>query len=316
MNQLSNHIFELYMKVLDKIHFEHWRHYHDIQHINDVMGNTESLVRQLFAIFHDACYEIDSTTNEEASCIYMEEMTKWVINTDIRDTVHRLIMLSKHEYEHYTDLTKSDWNIIKHDLNVFLNKNSDIYNTELSVFKEYQKYDWVEYKQGRIKVLNSFKTKLDGLDHNIDERIKFLETFVPKIGIFAGSFNPFHIGHENILKKASKIFDKVIVAFGKNTEKNTTPENINIPKLKYHQVESYDGLLTDYVKSKTYPVTIIRGLRNGMDLNYELNLANVLRDVNNNVPLDIVYLTCDREYEYISSSVIRELQKFNTNLYV
>lgn len=135
-----------------------------------------------------------------------------------------------------------------------------------------------------------------------------------KVGIFAGSFNPFHVGHKNILEKAERVFDKVIIAIGFNKDKPETGQYQQIKSiLPDHDIEQYGGLLTDYINSKPYPVTLIRGLRNGDDLNYELNLANVLRDVNGGIPLDIAYFTCDREYSHVSSSVVRQLRHFNLN---
>ena len=87
-----------------------------------------------------------------------------------------------------------------------------------------------------------------------------------KIGVYAGSFNPFHKGHYNILCKAEKIFDKVIIARGINPEKNNVL--VPLPKiLDDRPVLSYNGLLTDFMTSlEEENVTLIRGLRNSVDL--------------------------------------------------
>ena len=53
--------------------------------------------------------------------------------------------------------------------------------------------------------------------------------------------------------------------------------------LKYHQVDYYDGLLTDYLDSKNYEMTVIRGLRNGFDLEYEMNQYQILKDLKPNI---------------------------------
>jgi pantetheine-phosphate adenylyltransferase len=131
-----------------------------------------------------------------------------------------------------------------------------------------------------------------------------------KVGIFVGSFNPFHKGHMNVLEKASKTFDKVIVATGRNADKDGVKKvEFNKDALSGHDTITYDGLLTDLLKSFPHEVTLIRGIRSGDDVAYESNLANVLRDLNDGVPLNIHYIMCDREYAHISSSVVREMQK-------
>lgn len=143
---------------------------------------------------------------------------------------------------------------------------------------------------------------------NSELSLEYLESFAPKIAVFAGSFNPFHKGHYNVLQKAEKIFDKVIIAFGKNPEKeergNKIPEAI-----KNRQLESYDGLLTDFISSIGHDVVVIRGLRNSTDFNYEQNQYRYIQEL---MPeIKIVNIFCDKEFEHISSSGIRTLEKYN-----
>lgn len=134
------------------------------------------------------------------------------------------------------------------------------------------------------------------------------------IGIYPGSFNPFHKGHYNILLKAEKIFDRVIVARGINPEK--AKSEWDIPKQVYDIVEvaSYDGLLTDFVLEVMEPlnsndkVTVIRGLRNSVDLQHEMNQYRYFQDLMPN--LQMVSIFCDKEYEHISSSGIRLLKPY------
>ncbi len=129
-----------------------------------------------------------------------------------------------------------------------------------------------------------------------------------KVGVYAGSFNPFHNGHLNILLKAEKIFDKVIIARGINPEKS----NVVVPLpevLDNRSVMQFSGLLTDFVKTLPYEnVTIIRGLRNTTDLQFELNQYRYFQDLMPEV--QVVSIFCDREFEHISSSGIRALSSF------
>jgi pantetheine-phosphate adenylyltransferase len=137
------------------------------------------------------------------------------------------------------------------------------------------------------------------------------------IGVYPGSFNPFHKGHYNILLKAEKIFDKVIVARGINTEKEASVYGMpQIVKDRATCVE-YKGLLTDCLEDiikkeqedvLDAKVTIIRGLRNSVDLQYEMNQYRYFQDLMPSIQM--VSIFCDKEFEHISSSGIRTLQPF------
>jgi pantetheine-phosphate adenylyltransferase len=171
---------------------------------------------------------------------------------------------------------------------------------EKKVFKEYQHLDWSIYRQVRLEFLRSLPKAEAGQ--------LWLVAFEPKIGLFPGSFNPFHKGHYNILTKAEKLFDKVIIAFGNNPDKG--PRAFPIPNtVKNRQILEYSSLLTDLVQSLKYPVTVIRGLRNSTDFQYEQNQYRYMKEL---MPeLFIVNIFCDKEFEHISSSGIRTLQKYN-----
>jgi pantetheine-phosphate adenylyltransferase len=171
---------------------------------------------------------------------------------------------------------------------------------EKKVFKEYQHLDWSVYRQIRLEFLRSLP--------KADAGLLWLDSFEPKIGLFPGSFNPFHKGHYNILTKAEKLFDKVIIAFGNNPDKG--PRSFPIPNtVKNRQILEYSSLLTDLVESLKYPVTVIRGLRNSTDFQYEQNQYRYMKELKPD--LFIVNIFCDKEFEHISSSGIRTLQKYN-----
>mgnify|MGYP003418140255 CR=1 FL=1 len=156
------------------------------------------------------------------------------------------------------------------------------------------------------------------------------------IGIYAGSFNPFHIGHYNILQKAERMFDEVIIAVGNNPAKeqkgtftivNGSVEVItDRPSyevigdfLRNQTVEGYTGYLTDYVKEKMSEVdsdtkfVVIRGLRNGHDLDYEVNQLRVMEDLMGDENLDVVFIPCDKEFEHVSSTMCRQMESIRRN---
>lgn len=173
---------------------------------------------------------------------------------------------------------------------------------EKKSFKDFQYINIQEYKFRRIRFLRSLNQ-----DDKLNNVISFVMQYKPKIGIFAGSFNPFHKGHYNVLIKAEEIFDKVIIAFGQNSDKNkrTWP----IPKtINNREIIQYEGLLTDVIESLGYDVTMIRGLRNSTDFQYEQNQFRYIQEL---LPtIKVVNIFCDKEYEHISSSGIRTLEKF------
>ena len=140
------------------------------------------------------------------------------------------------------------------------------------------------------------------------------------IALFPGSFSKFHIGHLNILRKSQKIFNNVVICIGINQDK-TTP-GLAHPELeeKYKycdylatktgcNVDVYSCFMHELVEKYEklgYNVVVIRGLRNSKDLEYEMNQ---MKFVNNFKKIDVVYITCDVEYEHISSSAIRKIEE-------
>lgn len=186
---------------------------------------------------------------------------------------------------------------------VFKSTIVELMANEITLFKKLQTFDWKIYKQERVVFLVEKNT-----NGKLDSAIAFLNTYQPNIGVYAGSFNPFHKGHFNILQKAEQIFDKVIIAFGKNPDKNE--KQWEIPEIiKNRQLDNYEGLVTDYIDGLGYEVTLIRGLRNIDDFHYEEKQYRYMRDLKPDIKL--VSIFSDIEYDHISSSGIRILEKYN-----
>jgi len=143
------------------------------------------------------------------------------------------------------------------------------------------------------------------------------------LGLYAGSFNPFTVGHLDIVKQAANIFDEVIVAQGNNPSK---PNDVKIPlpskfltSFRSDVVIStrvFNTLLTDLIKeleNDYYNVILVRGLRNGADLEYEQNLITFLKDMH--PTLKSVAFYCDPKFRHISSSALRDIGKFSQEEY-
>lgn len=131
---------------------------------------------------------------------------------------------------------------------------------------------------------------------------------VNRIGVYAGSFNPFHVRHLDIVVQASKIFDSVIIAQGLNPTK-PRPVPLSVSNMPRNCVcIHFDGMLHKYVESLESPdtcVTLIRGIRSGLDLDAENNQRRIMLDLKPD--LKYVYLPCQAELAHVSSSAIRTL---------
>lgn len=204
----------------------------------------------------------------------------------------------------------------KMDHNGLLNGSlADIIEAEKRIYKEYQVFPYKDYIKGKnqfFEMLGNYSI-YKGKNKKLSEYKSFVENRRLNVGVYAGTFNPFHIGHANILRKASLIFDKVIVALGSNPEKNMETMKLDVAiRVPHHEIIQYDCLTTDlldqiakdkYVES----VSLIRGLRNGDDFSYEINMLRFMQDMNPNI--NVVYLISDKKYDHISSSAIRALKQ-------
>ncbi|MCM1153033.1 MAG: pantetheine-phosphate adenylyltransferase [Muribaculum sp.] len=130
--------------------------------------------------------------------------------------------------------------------------------------------------------------------------------------IFPGSFNPFTIGHADIVERALRLFGKVIIAIGYNEHKRGATENlqtrINAIKDIYRDsdrvlVATYSGLTADFARQSGASV-IVRGIRSAADFDYEKTLADVNADISD---IETIFLPCKPSLAFISSSMVREL---------
>lgn len=137
-----------------------------------------------------------------------------------------------------------------------------------------------------------------------------------KISIYPGSFDPITFGHIDIIERAAKISDKLIVSVLTNNEKQSLfsiSERVEMIKesvdhIPNVEVKSFDGLLVDFAKKKGAD-TIIRGLREMTDFEYELKMAQTNRALYDKI--ETVFLITSPEYAYLSSSSVREVASFD-----
>lgn len=140
-----------------------------------------------------------------------------------------------------------------------------------------------------------------------------------KIAIYPGSFDPITKGHLDILKNASGIFDKVIIAVARNGEKKgflSTEERVELIKksiegLNNVEVDAFEGLTIEYAKKRGAEI-LIRGLRAVSDFEYEMQLSQTNSALCDEIKT--VFLTTKPKYNFISSSTIREILQNNGDI--
>ena len=140
-----------------------------------------------------------------------------------------------------------------------------------------------------------------------------------KIGVYPGTFDPITYGHIDVIERSLKIFDNVIVAVSNFPRKNflfSLPERIQLIKELFKnnervEVDSFDGLLVDYLKKKNLSI-VIRGLRAISDFDYEFQMVLVNRKLYKEI--ETIFLMPREEFFYISSSIVKEIAKLGGSI--
>ena len=140
-----------------------------------------------------------------------------------------------------------------------------------------------------------------------------------KIAIYPGSFDPITLGHIDIINRASKIFEKLIVAVSRNTSKSplfTVKERLSMIKrattgIKNIVIDDFEGLTVDYAKKMNSKI-IIRSIRMISDFEYEFQLALMNRKLASSV--ETIFMMPSESYLYISSRLIKEAASMGSDI--
>jgi len=140
-----------------------------------------------------------------------------------------------------------------------------------------------------------------------------------KIAVYPGSFDPITYGHLDIIKRGLTIFDEIIVAVAKNSQKNslfTTDERVGLIETLVKEegrvtVDTFGGLLIDYVSSCGAHV-IIRGLRAISDFEYEFQIAQMNSSIGRQI--ETLFMMTSLQYGYLSSSIVKEVCSLNGDI--
>lgn len=336
------------LSILDKIDSEKHRKYHTLEHVYDLFARCMNNMPEkyeddrgaytrivfLFAVFHDAVYEVvpsgDKFTNEWKSAELFKSKIEELGDTltiDECDIICRSINSSrvntKRDFRYVrTDYENFPW-LIQDRIGVLETLTSNDRRYLEQIIEEYSFYEFNDFAKAHMEVAEHILLSLGVVGAGDFAKYEnILYSYCPKnIAIYCGSFNPFHLGHLNIVEKAEETFDKVVVAKGFNPDKVQLFDEKTIElnrqlvvSSNYRESITYTGTIFDlyeYYTNKGYKVTFIKGFRNSDDIEYDLNQYRVIRDINPKI--NFMFIPCDVEYLHISSSMIRNLEKLNMN---
>ena len=139
------------------------------------------------------------------------------------------------------------------------------------------------------------------------------------VGVYPGSFDPVTLGHLDIIKRSSKIVDRLIIGVLNNSAKKpvfTGEERVHMLELVIKDipnaaVETFDGLTVEFAKSLGATV-MFRGLRAVTDFEYEIQIAQTNHALNPDI--DTVFLTTSVKYSYLSSSIVKEVASYEGDI--
>lgn len=141
-----------------------------------------------------------------------------------------------------------------------------------------------------------------------------------RIALFPGSFDPVTNGHLNTIKKASRLFDELVVGVFTNTTKKTLFTPIERQKFIAEEVKELENVsvrlcdndLTIRIADELGADYLVRGIRNQLDYEYEKSIAVLNKHLSSHI--ETIFLISDEEYNHISSSMVKEIAKFQGNI--
>ena len=141
-----------------------------------------------------------------------------------------------------------------------------------------------------------------------------------KTAIYPGSFDPVTLGHLNIIKRASRCFDRLVVCVMVNSEKPggmfTPDERVELlkrvtDKLPNVEIDQYAGLVAEYARIQK-ACTLVKGLRAVSDFEQEVQMAVINRHLN--PKLETMFLASSEKYTYLSSTIVKEMARYGADL--
>lgn len=274
-----------------------FRFYHTKEnHLDPILELCDTIELKYFTLFHDIVYNPYSFTNEEDSAKVFSDNCGMFEDLTDKEIVRDMILATK---DHNPSSNPMIERAIELDMSILYSDFDTLMNYEEGIFKEFQKVNINTYLEKRIEFLSRYKEI-----GNINNLIQYIRNKKYSIGLYAGSFDPFHVGHLDILRKAEKIFDKVVIVRAINPDK---PEHkFPMPKSLPNEIVDHKGLITKLFGTD-HKYTLIRGIRNEYDIASEMNYMSWVNEIKKDLPF--VHIFCDQENIKVSSSVLKSFDK-------
>ena len=263
----------------------------------------------LAALYHDVVYDPRATNNEEASAALLARHAADLDAPVIR-RARALIDDSKWSQMPDTTLGQVFFELDTRQLADGCSL-AERFAYEQAIFREYQWVPWREYRVKRAEFLRGWAQRFPHQRSGAEECLELLAAMSPRVAVYPGSFQPFHLGHGSILRRAEQTFDKVIVALGVNRQKLASADSLRArqealqTQLLFHETVAFDGLLSHFLDGLETPVTVVRGVRDGTDLEAELRYTRFLDELRPDTA--VVWISCEPQFQHLSSSALREL---------
>lgn len=312
--------------VAHGIYLKEWqrpnRVYHGLVHLIDLLNAIDADFEDRMitsdeydlyvaaAFVHDVVYIPAGKDNEDASIkMYLDTLQKNLVDNDMVNRLVSLVEATKYDTDKIDLGDRRIRQFLRYDLDTLCTDDiAKMVSKEELVFREFQFVDYKIYRESRSKMLGTLRKLVKMLEPTslIDQYITYIHEKKRTIAIFPGSFNPMHLGHLDIINKAEKMFDKVIVAPGYNPNKQMVENYDGLKQKLNNQVEPFTGFLHDFVKSKIDAYTdivVVKGMGRYVDFEDHKMQQRYIEDMYPNIKF--AYIIPSQKVEHYASSAIR-----------
>lgn len=280
-------------------------------------GSHDHRSLQLAACYHDVVHQPTARDNEERSAtVFIDHVDGFYEPRMIREIANMI-----RETAGGTKPTSQLSTLLREaDVDILLNGSlSEMLDYSRDIYHEYQQYEYAVFVNEHMRVLREILTEAGRTDRlpQLDVYESVIRNKKLRVGIYAGSYNPWHKGHADVLAQAMLVFDKVVIARGVNPAKsNQIASNLVLNPVKINgapghlETKEFAGplwkLYKHYAAQPNYDVAVIRGIRGAADFESEIKQRTFVRDAAG-ADIPYVFFAAKPELAHISSSAIKAM---------